>query len=270
LIPKDFITEWREQAPWVTDAQVEQDLVISRALVEIFMVPELARQLAFRGGTALFKLQLRPAARYSEDIDLVQIVPGAIGETFDAVRTVLDPWLGEPRRHVKDGLVKLVYRFTSEEEPPKPMRLKIEINAREHFTEHGHVSLPFQMKGRWWSGSADITTFSLEELLGTKMRALYQRKKGRDLFDLWYALEAGADPDKIVACFSRYMRESGLDVSRAEFEQNLSAKLDDETFHADMTPLLRTGITWDVGRAGQAVLSRLVGKLPSVPWKRPR
>ena len=41
MIPKDFITEWREQAPWITDAQVEQDLVISRALVEIFRVPEL-------------------------------------------------------------------------------------------------------------------------------------------------------------------------------------------------------------------------------------
>ena len=35
MIAKDYITEWRAHAPWVTDAQVEQDLVISRALVEI-------------------------------------------------------------------------------------------------------------------------------------------------------------------------------------------------------------------------------------------
>lgn len=52
---------------------MEQDLVISRALVEIFSVPHLASSLAFRGGTALHKLFLRPAARYSEDIDLVQV-----------------------------------------------------------------------------------------------------------------------------------------------------------------------------------------------------
>ncbi|MGH2469017.1 MAG: nucleotidyl transferase AbiEii/AbiGii toxin family protein [Chloroflexota bacterium] len=40
------------------------------------------------------------------------------------------------------------------------------------------------MKSPWFTGSADVPTFALEELLGTKLRALYQRRKGRDLFDL--------------------------------------------------------------------------------------
>ncbi len=65
MIPHDYITEWRGQAPWVEDAQVEQDLVISRALVEIFSHPVLKGALAFRGGTALYKLHL-PAARTEE------------------------------------------------------------------------------------------------------------------------------------------------------------------------------------------------------------
>lgn len=65
MIPKDNITAWRAQAPWLRDAQVEQDLVISRAIVELFRVPELASGLAFRGGTALYKLYLTPPARYS-------------------------------------------------------------------------------------------------------------------------------------------------------------------------------------------------------------
>lgn len=77
MIPKDFITEWRAHAPWVSDRQVEQDLVISRALVELFSRPTIANALAFRGGTALYKLHLRPAARYSEDIDLVQTHEGS-------------------------------------------------------------------------------------------------------------------------------------------------------------------------------------------------
>ena len=51
MIPRDYITEWRARAPWVQDSQVEQDLVISRALVEIFSHPVLADGLAFRGGT---------------------------------------------------------------------------------------------------------------------------------------------------------------------------------------------------------------------------
>ena len=55
MIPRDYITEWRAVVPWVEDVQVEQDLVISRALVEIFSHPHLAKELAFRGGTALHK-----------------------------------------------------------------------------------------------------------------------------------------------------------------------------------------------------------------------
>jgi hypothetical protein len=42
MIPRDYITEWRQQARWTQDAQVEQDLIISRALVEIFSQPFLA------------------------------------------------------------------------------------------------------------------------------------------------------------------------------------------------------------------------------------
>lgn len=102
MIPRDYITEWRAHAPWVQDFQVEQDLVISRALVAIFNHPVLAKSLAFRGGTALHKLHLKPAARYSEDIDLVQIRAEPAGPIMSALRDVLDverlpgaPWQGE-------------------------------------------------------------------------------------------------------------------------------------------------------------------------------
>ena len=84
MIPRDYITEWRANAPWVQDFQVEQDLVICRALVNIFRHPLLRDTLAFRGGTALYKLYLKPAARYSEDIDLVQMKAGLAGDMMSA------------------------------------------------------------------------------------------------------------------------------------------------------------------------------------------
>ena len=117
MIPRDYITEWRSEAPWVEDSQVEQDLVISKALVDIFSHPVLHKTLAFRGGTALYKLHLKPAARYSEDIDLVQINAEPAGPTMDALREVLDPWLGEPRYRQSHGRVTFAWRFTSEETP---------------------------------------------------------------------------------------------------------------------------------------------------------
>jgi len=97
LIPLDFISEWKRNVPWPKNDQVEQDLIICRALVEIFNHTLLAENLAFRGGTALFKLYL-PPIRYSEDIDLVQVRPGPIGPVMDALQERLNPWLGKPRR----------------------------------------------------------------------------------------------------------------------------------------------------------------------------
>lgn len=73
MIPRAYISEWNQQVPWQTMEQVEQDLVICRALVELFSDDLLATSLAFRGGTALHKLFFSPQQRYSEDIDLVQI-----------------------------------------------------------------------------------------------------------------------------------------------------------------------------------------------------
>jgi predicted nucleotidyltransferase component of viral defense system len=166
VIPFDYITEWRATAPWVQDAQVEQDLVLSRALVAIFQAPTLASSLAFRGGSALYKLHLTPAARYSEDLDFVQTTPGPIGAVLDAVRGTLDSWLGMPRRSLKEGGATLTYRMESEGASPLPMRLKIEINSREHFSAFDLERRDFTVDSRWFADSASIPTYALDELLG--------------------------------------------------------------------------------------------------------
>lgn len=90
MIPQDFIVEWKQTAPWPQNDQVEQDLIICRALVEIFTHPDLKDRLAFRGGTALYKLHLSPL-RYSEDIDLVQVHAGPIGPVMSALQEKLNP-----------------------------------------------------------------------------------------------------------------------------------------------------------------------------------
>ncbi len=245
---------------------VEQDLVLSRAIVEIFRVPELQEALAFRGGTALHKIHLAPGARYSEDIDLVQTKPGPIGPTFDLLRSVLDPWLGTPKRDLKEGRVNLTYRFRSEGDPSHPLRLKIEINSREHFALYGWVRRPFAVRSDWFAGDAELTTFHLDELMGTKLRALYQRKKGRDLFDMATALDRGADVDRVLACFQHYMEAGGHRVTRALFEQNLHLKRIRDVFRHDMAPLLRPEVIWDPDAALDRVLRELVARLPGEPW----
>ena len=124
MIPAADILAWRTEHPWVSNAQVEQDLIICRAVVELFTQPLLRKHLAFRGGTVLHKLFLLPATRYSEDIDLVQMKAGAIGPVMDAVHAALDAWLGTPRRDQKEGTVTLTYHVSSEIAPIVQLRRK--------------------------------------------------------------------------------------------------------------------------------------------------
>ena len=268
MIPRAHITAWRSHAPWPTDAQVEQDLVLSRALVALYGNASVARTVAFRGGTALHKLFFATPGRYSEDIDLVQIESGAIGPILDAIRASLDPWLGAPKRKQGHGRVTMIYHFETTTRPIQTMRLKIEINTREHFTVLGIQHRPFIVDSPWFAGKADIGVYGIEELLGTKLRALYQRKKGRDIYDLWLALTSlEVDDHKIIDCFNRYLGHDGLAVSRAEFEENLNGKLRNLSFLGDIPPLLPTGVTYDVAAAGSLAGERLIAKLQGDPWR---
>jgi predicted nucleotidyltransferase component of viral defense system len=158
--------------------------------------------------------------------------------------------------------------FTTEVEPVQQKRLKVEINSREHFTVLGLARRPFEVASRWWAGRAEVATYEVEELLDTKLRALYQRKKGRDLFDLWTASRSlSLDTAKLVRCFQRYLESDGVRVSRAELEANLHGKLHDAQFQRDVVPLLATGTTWDRAAAADYVLAELAPLLPGEAWK---
>ena len=264
MIPTAYIREWRERAPWDVQTMVEQDLIISRMLVDLFADPFLRDNLVFRGGTALHKLCFPRPLRYSEDIDLVQRTAGPIGPVFDALRLALGDWLGtKPARKQGPGVVNLVYRLTSEDTPPKPLRIKVEINTREHFQALPLQERKFQVESRWFSGEARIPIYATEELLGTKLRALYQRRKGRDLFDLAAALrELAPRREQVVDAFRRYMEQEGQRVTRPQFSQNLAAKLLHPGFADDCTPLLRLGTPFDLEEDVRLVEQELLSLLP--------
>ncbi len=268
MIPAGQVAEWRQQAPWPQDLQVEQDLILSRALVELFNHPGVAQTLLLRGGTALFKVHIRRSFRYSEDIDLVQAVAEPAGPMLNAIREVLDPWLGKPKRKFSEGRITLLYRMRTEGPPQLPIRLKIEINTREHFSVFGAESYPFAVESRWFAGHTLVSSYRLEELLGTKLRALYQRKKGRDLFDLAIALQhAEVEPERIITAFSKYTEHNGAHVTQAEFERNLYAKIADPTFTGDLQPLLQPGINWSFEDGARIVRERILVLLPGDSWK---
>lgn len=261
MIPLSAIQQWRDVAPWGNIALVEQDLIISRSLIAIFGDDFLSTQLAFRGGTALHNLYLSPAARYSEDIDLVQINPAPIKPILKRLGEVLD---FIPDRVIKQKRYNntMLCRINSEGQPFVQLRLKIEINCYEHFTELGYVKLPFSVQNQWFSGKSDITTYQLEELLGTKLRALYQRRKGRDLLDLYLSMKKDVNLDDVIRCYKRYISfTSNQPPTQKQFLRNMEEKMQTEEFLTDSAPILRPGIAYNPLEAYELVRDRLLNKL---------
>ncbi|MBP1631310.1 MAG: hypothetical protein H6Q15_2203 [Bacteroidetes bacterium] len=263
MIPQRYIEEWKTQAPWPIDAQVEQDLIIARALVEMFSDDLLKKSLAFRGGTALHKLYLTPQIRYSEDIDLVQINSEPINPIFKQIRERLS-FLGTKRtvkQHIHNNTI--VYRFDPEDPSIISMRLKIEINTREHFNVLGLKEIPYEIENGWFSGKCLLTSYEIEELLGTKLRALYQRRKGRDLFDLYWALtHYDVDINKVIRCYKSYMYFSVENPpSQKQYLANMEEKMTDREFLKDIHSILKTEVVFDNAQAWQLVKTELIEKI---------
>ena len=242
MINTASILAWNAVAPWSNMTMVEQDLIICRALVDIFSDEFLRNELAFRGGTALHKLYLQPQPRYSEDIDLVQIHPGPIKPILYRLGEVLS-WMPDRVTKPKRYNNTILFRMESEFPPIEPIRLKVEINC----------------------GKCELTTYAFEELLGTKLRALYQRKKGRDLFDLQVALDnREVDVEKVLKCYNRYMEfVVGKAPTYKQFMQNMEMKMQDTEFLNDTDILLREGAAkFDPVHAFELVKRTLIDKLP--------
>jgi len=250
MIPFADITAWSNTSPWGNPHFVEQDLVLCRILTELFNDNLLTAKLALRGGTAIHKLYLFPQPRYSEDLDFVQLTTEPIGEVLNRTREVLS-FLGKP--NIKQTQINntILYHYISEPLPQVKSRIKIEINCHEHLNVHGTSIMPFSVRNPWFTGGCNIVTYSIDELIGTKIRALYQRKKGRDLFDIYYALMSGLlNIDKTIFCYRKHMEFSVGQVPSAKvYSDNLAGKINDPLFISDMRPLLRPGIHYEIYEA---------------------
>lgn len=272
MIPTMNIVAWGAKVPWAEQRQIEQDLIISRAIVALFSDDFLRQELRFRGGTALNKLHFPVPLRYSEDIDLVRTTTGPIKPVLDGIRRVLEPWLGQAAFVMSGTAPKLRFRVPAEDSSGV-IRLKVEINTWETAAFDSPVGIDFSVENPWFSGFASVATFSREELLATKLRALLQRNKGRDLFDLAHAVDVfqGLKADRVVECLGLYLGLVKLTISRAEAEQRMFAKLAAPTFLADMRPLLSAdaALRLDddaIKRTFEKVFASFIQRLPGDPW----
>lgn len=256
MIPRSVVTAWSVGHPWPEADQVEQDLLLARAICEIANDELLGGELVIRGGTAFHKLYLDRPCRYSEDLDYVRRSAGGIGEVMKRL-TWMGGELGFEVRTQMARHPKVFWRFVSGTGVRRKIKLEIDTFERSPVLPLARRRL--SVESAWWSGGAEVPVFQTEELCATKLRALCQRSKGRDLFDLWLALtRLGADPRGVVDAFGAY-RPEGL--TRRLMERNLEAKLEDRDFCHDCDALIvggAEGLGYDAREAGSLVLEELV------------
>jgi predicted nucleotidyltransferase component of viral defense system len=199
----------------------------------------------------------------------VQTQSEPIGATVDAIRDALS-WLGRCQREQAGHSMHLVFRFAPESAPQTALKLKVEINTREHEVLLGYRRYPFEVASDWYSARTEIVSFAPEELFGTKLRALLQRRKNRDLFDLHHGLtQLGLDHDKVVKCLNHYLALEDHPISRAEAEERMLKKLT-RNLTEDIEPLLPVGVRFDEVVAIDAfndVWSTLIARLRGGAWR---
>lgn len=278
-ITRQDILAHQAVVPWAAQYQVEQDLLLCRAMVALFDDKFLSSQIAMRGGTLLHKVHLAPPARYSEDIDLVVVGTRPADHIRRAIRRVLTDVLGTPKASVWDTLVlairntvkpsrvlRMTYSARSIIEPNRTLEIVVEANVTERKPHRAVVEMPFRFPFRDKTVQTHIKGFDIHEMLGTKMRAMFQRKRGRDLFDLYWALTKSptpVDPAAIIASFEHYLKQEGTKAVRAEFIGILDSHLKDRGFCSDMQPLLPTDIAYDPQAAGKYIKAHLLNLLPT-------
>lgn len=268
MIPEEIISAWNQNVPWRESIQVEQDLIITGMVQLIYSDLLLASKLAFRGGTCLNKLFWPKPVRYSEDLDFVQTEGEKIGPTIKMLRDKLDFLFDQkPTWETRHGSFRLYYYFQPTARFAATQKIKIEINTREHFTLGGFEKRPLQLKSKWHSGEALVTTYTLEELLATKVRALYQRRKGRDLFDLWKSQELKPSLPKVVTMFLRYMEYIKKPIYRDLLSDNLQGKLQDALFKRDIENLIVEGGSFDFNKASDFVRDEIFALVPESKTK---
>jgi len=277
LIPLQDLISWREHAPWPSDDQVEQDYLLSKSVAAIFQDSFLSQHVAMRGGTVLHKAHLAPAVRYSEDIDLVLVTDRQESHIRKALHRVLKPVLGEPQESVA-GYIKLavrnavgkskILRSTYSYEPTQSFlaakaTLKVETNVSERASCYPMVPVEFQYPDN--SGvlaTCVVKSFDIDEMLGTKMRALLQREQGRDLFDLFWAWSLSKNgktpyavqPERVAHAFGHYMNAEGSRFTGDQFAQQLRLRVAKPKFREDVKSMLSSSFgEYDIDHACEEV-----------------
>ncbi|MBN1615133.1 MAG: nucleotidyl transferase AbiEii/AbiGii toxin family protein [Deltaproteobacteria bacterium] len=232
---------------------IEKDYVLGWLIAGIFNHDALAMQWVFKGGTCLKKCFFE-TYRFSEDLDFTVTDPGHIGEAFlTEMFTEISAW---------------VYDRCGIEIPKETFRFEVYENPRGHHSVEGRIEYrgPMQQRGSLPRIKLDITDdealvlepivrgvhhpysdsppegiqalcYAYEELFAEKIRALAERERPRDLYDVIHLYRhSDINPDRSLVreTLESKCRFKGIAVPTAAVLENKPERVELEAEWANM------------------------------------
>jgi predicted nucleotidyltransferase component of viral defense system len=210
-----------------------------------------------KGGTAINKLYLAETSRLSVDLDFNHL--GSKEEVLEEKRVVRELIMELLKKQDNSydvhyerpyGLTRIKARYKTVGGPIQ--NFKIEISHVERFP----IISPLRKKIKTPDGLADVVTYTLEELTATKLRALLERFKGRDIYDLFFISKLKPDPTVIRKMFLYYFYRSRKVFNPNVHYKNLVKRYESGNYADDVSAFVKPTVTFDLNTATKEVISQ--------------
>lgn len=234
MIPREALSHWDDVVPWDDSSLVEQDLALTRLILDIANHPTLFDKLSLKGGTCLHKLWLPEPWRYSEDLDYNRIVSSDPLEIINSLREVASD-TGFSDTIFKQNKLFLHLWLLDALKDGQEFRVKIDIQREIKPDSSAYQYRQLVIDSPWYNNRASVRANTAEDIIASKVLASFQRARPRDLFDMWAAIKAGIVTYADVASrFASYRPDNPERWNTGKAARNLVAKLSDHSYIAEL------------------------------------
>ncbi|PIS23401.1 hypothetical protein COT49_00315 [candidate division WWE3 bacterium CG08_land_8_20_14_0_20_40_13] len=230
MISESFVKEYasKNQIDPFSALREYLQIVFLNALYE----SEEALKVDFKGGTCLRIMYNSP--RFSEDLDFnCSLSKPVLGNLIEsAVLRASKDVPGVYLRNIESlaGISKKIYLKTPL--APMPLTIKLDFSFGEKSLRVLQKTIATELPVQSYS---IVRVISKEEILAEKIRTIFQRTKGRDIYDIWYLLNSRILIDKDLV--NEKLKMIGKKFDLEEFTDKV-ASLDKTQIEKDLIKFL--------------------------------
>ncbi len=204
MIPRTCIQQYADGLVFTpTLKQAEQALLLRRVMVAVGEHGDLKDKLVCSGGTTLHQALLPNPLRHSEDLDLLVIKRAPLKPVYNAFYDIGE-YLGfsDVAVQSRKKFPKIYYGIEHENNDRGLLKIELSQEPASLTMAADSVSREVSIDTPWYSGAAAVRCVTPVDLAASKVSAIHNRNKPRDLSDLQIIVRSGlAKPADIARRF---------------------------------------------------------------------